>query len=82
MEGPQSPVENRGRGRLRKALYMPAMVAWQHNPAIRSFYERLRKRGKNGKLILGAAMRKLLCIAFAILKSGQPFDAKRALAEG
>jgi transposase len=58
----------------RKALYMPMMSAWQHNPAIRAFCERLKANGKNGKAILCAAMRKLIHIAFAILKSGRPFD--------
>lgn len=65
---------------LRKALYMPAVVAWRHNPAIRAFCERLKANGKNGKAIACAAMRKLLHIAFAILKSGKPFDPKFALA--
>jgi len=65
---------------LRKALYMPALVAWRHNPAIRAFCERLKAAGKNGKAIACAAMRKLLHIAFAILKSGKPFDPNLGLA--
>lgn len=59
---------------LRKALYMPAMSAWRHNPAIRAFCERLKANGKNGKAVVCAAMRKLIHIAFAVLKSGKPFD--------
>lgn len=59
---------------LRKALYMPALVAWRHNPAIRVFCERLKANGKNGKAIVCAAMRKLVHIAFSILKSNKPFD--------
>jgi transposase len=59
---------------LRKALYMPALVAWRYNPPIRIFCERLKANGKNGKAIVCAAMRKLIHLAFAILKSGQPFD--------
>jgi transposase len=59
---------------LRKALYMPALVAWRHNPAIHVFCERLKTNGKNGKAIACAAMRKLVHIAFAILKSNKPFD--------
>ena len=47
---------------------------WQHNPAIRAFCERLDARGKNGMAIACAAMRKMVHIAFAILKSGKPFD--------
>jgi transposase len=33
---------------LRKVLYLPAVVAWQHNPAIRAFCQRLKANGKSG----------------------------------
>ena len=65
---------------LRKALYMPALVAWRHNPPIRAFCQRLKDKGKNGKVIACAAMRKLLHIAFAVLKSGNKFDPNYAIA--
>lgn len=65
---------------LRKALYMPAIVARRHNPLIRAFCERLKAQGKNGKLIVGAAMRKLLVLAYGVLKSGRPFDPNHGLA--
>jgi transposase len=61
---------------LRKALYMPAVVAKRHNPAIRAFCERLKANGKKGKAVICAAMRKLMHIAYAVLKSGKPFDPK------
>lgn len=64
---------------LRAALYMPAVVAMQHNPAIRAMAERLRARGKPGKVIVVAAMRKLLHIAYGVLKSGRVFDPKAGL---
>jgi transposase len=63
-----------GSGRLRKALYFPAMVALRFNPPIRALGERLRAKGKNKMLILGAAMRKLLHIVYGVLKSGNKFD--------
>ena len=59
---------------FRKALYMPALCAWIHNPVIRTFCERLKANGKNGKAIACAAMRKLIHIAFGVLQSGEPFD--------
>lgn len=67
-------IAKNGDATLRKALYMPALVAWRHNPPIRIFCERLKANGKNGKAIVCAAMRKLIHLSFAILKSGQPFD--------
>jgi transposase len=63
-----------GNSRIRKALYFPAIVAKQHNPIIRDFCQRLAQRGKQGMLIIGAAMRKLLHLAYGVLKSGKAFD--------
>ncbi|MFZ6050351.1 IS110 family transposase [Pseudomonas sp. CR3202] len=69
-----------GSSRLRAGLYMPAVVSISHNAAIRALAKRLRARGKAGKQIVCAAMRKLLHIAYGVLKSGRPFDPKLALA--
>jgi transposase len=63
-----------GAARLRKALYFPAIVATRHNPVIKALSQRLRERGKCPMLIIGAAMRKLIHIAYGVLKSGKPFD--------
>ena len=67
-------IAKNGDAALRKALYMPALVAWRHNRAIQTFCQRLKMNGKNGKAIVCAAMRKLIHIAFGVLKSGIPFD--------
>jgi transposase len=63
-----------GHARLRKALYMPALVSIQCNPVMIAFYNRLKEKGKNGKVIVCAIMRKLVHIIFGILKSGKKFD--------
>jgi transposase len=63
-----------GDASLRKALYFPAVVALQHNPVVQQFCERLAQRGLCNMALIGAAMRKLLCLAYGVLKSGQPFD--------
>ncbi|WP_165496934.1 hypothetical protein [Phytopseudomonas dryadis] len=52
-----------------------------HNSAIRAMADRLRAKGKSGKQIVCAAMRKLLCIAYGVLKSGKPFNPELALAK-
>jgi transposase len=67
-----------GDGRLRAALYMPAIVAMRYNPLIREFSLRLLAAGKPKMLVVGAAMRKLVHIAFGVLHSGKPFDPKYA----
>ena len=63
-----------GNGRLRKSLYWAAITALRHNPVVRAMGERLRERGKHNMAIIAAAMRKLIHIAFGVLKSGQPFN--------
>ena len=65
---------------LRAGLYMPSVVAMTHNMAIKALKERMAARGKSGKQIVCAAMRKLLQIAYGVLKSGKPFDVRLALA--
>ena len=69
-----------GDSRYRKILYFPAIVAKQCNPVIQAFCECLAAKGMKTKAIICAAMRKLLHIAFGVLKSGRPFDPKIALA--
>ena len=67
-------MSKRGHSFLRKALYMPAMVAMSRTAWGKVFRERLASRGKPPMVIIGAMMRKLVHIAFGILKSGKPFD--------
>ena len=63
-----------GHAFLRKALYMPAMVATTRTAWGRAFRDRLAAAGKPPMLIIGAMMRKLVHVAFGVLKSGKPFD--------
>jgi transposase len=67
-----------GAPRLRKALYFPAIVAIKHNPPIRALGMRMKGRGKCPIEVIGAAMRKLVHIAYGVLKSGRPFDPELA----
>ena len=57
-----------GRHLVRKALYMAALTAARCNPRIRAFYLRLLAAGKQKKLALVAAMRKLLTILNTLVK--------------
>ena len=70
-----------GNARLRRAMYFPAMTTLRFNSAVEAveaveaFGDRLKKRGKEEMVVIGAAMRKLLHICYGVLKSGRPFDA-------
>lgn len=63
-----------GHAFLRKALYMPAMVTLYKTTWGGRFRERLAAAGKPPKLIIGAMMRKLIHVAFGVLKSEKPFN--------
>lgn len=70
----RSRLSKIGSSRLRKALYFPALTALRHNQLIKAFGLRLSAQGKSKMLIVGAAMRKLLHLAYGVLKSGRNFD--------
>ena len=70
----RSMMSKQGSPRLRKALYFPAIVACQHNPVVRAFYQRMLQNGLTKKQAVCAAMRKLLHLIIGVLKSGKPFD--------
>jgi transposase len=76
----QTRLSKMGNGRIRKGLYFPAIVALQHNQIIKDFAKGLEKRGKTSMQIVCASMRKLLHIAFGVLKNKQPFDSNLAFA--
>lgn len=70
-----------GNARLRKALYFPAITALRCSPFFQGWADGLRQRGKSKMAVIGAAMRKLIHLAYGVLKTGRPFDpewAKRA----
>ena len=63
-----------GNRRLRKVLYMPALAAIQYNPIVKELAQRLRQKGKHGRVIACACMKKLIHLMFGVIKNGQPFD--------
>ena len=67
-------IGHSGNGRLRTAYYMATLTAARFNPAIKTFYSRLIAAGKPEKVARCAAARKLLHIAWAVVKKDQPFD--------
>jgi transposase len=73
-------ISKTGSPQLRAKLYFPAVVASQHNPVIRAFYDGLIRRGKPPMVAVVAAMRKLLHMVWGVLRSGTPFDPKITLA--
>ena len=69
-----------GRGLVRRALYMAALSVIRTDPDLGRFYQRLRRRGKPGKVALVAVMRKLLLRLHALARRGTPWVPEGALA--
>ena len=63
-----------GRADVRQVLYMAALVASRHNPAISVFYQRLVGKGKAKKVAIVACMRKLLVTLNAMIRSRTAWD--------
>ncbi len=74
--GPKRYVmSRRGNDLVRRYLWMAALSAVRHNPAVRALYARVVAKHPTKKAIaIGHAMRKLLHLAFAVWKTGKPFD--------
>jgi transposase len=67
-----------GRAHIRKALYMPALVAARHNPDFAAKYKALTGRGKQPKVALTAIMRKLVILANALIRDNRKWTPKPA----
>ena len=80
----RSRISKVGNKKLRNLLFLCAFNACKHNRACRALYERIVNKGKSKKLALIAVANKLLKQAFAIAKSGLPYDENfvSALAKG
>ena len=70
----KTSISKIGSSNLRKALYFPAIVAKTHNPLFKEFTQKLSSKGKPAKVIIVAIMRKLLQIAFGVIKNNTQFN--------
>lgn len=65
---------NGGRAFLRRAIYMPALVAVQRNADLKAKYNHLIRAGKPPKLALTAIMRRLIVMANALIRDGRQWS--------
>jgi transposase len=65
-----------GNARLRRALYFPAITAIRCSSFFQQWADGLRQRGKSKMSVICAVMRKLVHVAYGVLKTGQPFDSE------
>lgn len=70
----KSHISKQGNPVFRKKFYFPAIVAIKHNPILGPFFQTLVEKGKPKKAALIAVMRKLVHMAYGVLKNQIPFD--------
>lgn len=67
-------ISRQGNAALRAALYMPALAAARCNPILKPFAERMARNGLAPLQVIVAVMRKLLHLAYGVIKNNLPFD--------
>src|SRR5438874_9521940 len=72
-------ISRAGNRYLRRALYMPALVAARHDPHLRAFYQTLLARHKAKLQALMAVARKMLHAIFGIFHYRIQYDGARLL---
>ena len=70
----RSRISKVGNRKLRNLLFLCSFTACKHNKGCRELFQRITNKGKSKKLALIAVSNKLLKQAFAIAKSGHPYD--------
>ena len=70
----RSRISKVGNKKLRNLVFLAAFSAYKYNKACKALFDRIVAKGKSKKLALIAVANKLLKQAFAIAKSGLPYD--------
>ena len=70
-------ISKKGNGRIRAALYCPAIVAGNFSPRFKAIYSQINERRTNKKIGQVALQRRLLVLMYSIWKSNTPYDEKR-----
>lgn len=77
----RSRISRAGNRHLRRALYMPALVAVRYDPHLKAFYQLLQSRHKVKMQALIAVARKLLHAIYGIFKGQTSYDGRRLFPE-
>lgn len=77
----RSRISRAGNRHLRRALYMPALVAVRYDPHLKAFYQLLQSRHKAKMQALIAVARKLLHAIYGIFKGQIPYDGRKLFPE-
>ena len=76
-EASGEPITKKGSPYLRRALWLAANRARQHDPRMRAYYDKLREAGKCHRVAVTACARKLCHVVFAVMRDRVPYDPER-----
>ena len=68
------PITKHGSPYLRRSLWLAANRARQHDPRLREYYDKLRRKGKPHRVAVTAVARKLCHVVYAVMRDGEPYD--------
>lgn len=68
------PITKHGSPYLRRSLWLAANRARQHDPKLREYYDKLRRKGKPHRVAVTAVARKLCHVVYAVMRDGRPYD--------
>jgi transposase len=66
-------MSKRGSPYLRRALWLAANVARQHDPDLKAYYHKKKQEGRHHNTVVGALCRKLLARVYVVLKEERPY---------
>ncbi|MDA3893986.1 MAG: transposase [Salinivirgaceae bacterium] len=69
----KTKISKKGNGRIRSALYMPAISASQYNQTLKTFYNRINEGRTTKKQGVVAVMRKLLILIYTLWKKDEEY---------
>lgn len=75
-------ISKRGSAHLRRSLYIAAQASLRADCEFRDFYDRLRGRGYSHRYAVCAVARKMLCVVWALMRSGEEYSRDRHRARG
>lgn len=75
-------ISKRGSAHLRRSLYIAAQASLRADCEFRDFYDRLRAKGYSHRYAVCAVARKMLCVCWALMRSGEEYSRDRHRARG
>lgn len=81
-ESDQAHISKKGSAYLRRSLYLAASANLRTDSAFRECYDRFRTRGKSHRSAVCAVARKMCCVVWALMRTGEEYDPEKHRGKG